>query len=961
MIRETITGYVGLSPLYYGVKAMQEGKMKSQWDSSVFDGGNAAYLESLYEQFLQDRNQLPKEWQEYFAKLSANAAVSDVSHAKIQSEFIALAKSASLNGGLSNASEVPVEHELKQIQVLRLINAYRAQGHLHAQIDPLGMRELLDENASELSLEDYGLSVNDLGTVFDVETFVGPKTMPLGALYKALNDTYCGSIGTEYMHIPSREERAWIQQRIEGSRAQLALSKERKLSLLERLTAAEGLEKYLGAKYPGAKRFSLEGAEALIPLMDELIQRAGSQGVRETVMGMAHRGRLNVLVNVLGKHPRDLFDEFEGRHSTQHESGDVKYHQGFSSDVKTPGGNVHLALAFNPSHLEIVTPVVAGSVRSRQKRSKDKDHNKVLAIALHGDASFAGQGVVMETLNMSQTRGYGIGGTVHIVINNQVGFTTSNPHDARSTLYCTDVAKVVLAPIFHVNADDPEAVLLVAQLVLDYRMHFNKDVVIDLVCYRRHGHNEADDPVATQPVMYKKIKIHPTIKEVYAKQLIQEGVIKEDHSDEMVKAYRDQLEKGECIALNVVSVSQNSHVIDWSRYLAKDWREKVTTQISAEKVKQLSSRLIAIPKDFDIHPRVAKIYEEREKMAKGEMPADWGFAETLAYASLIDEGFPIRLSGQDSGRGTFFHRHAVLHHQQTGNTYIPLANIKENQACFRVIDSLLSEEAVLGFEYGYSTTDPTSLVIWEAQFGDFANGAQVVIDQFISSGEQKWGRVCGLVMLLPHGYEGQGPEHSSARLERFMQLCAQHNIQVCVPSSAAQVFHMLRRQMLRNLRKPLVVMSPKSLLRHKGASCELADFINGSFQVVIPEVKALDAKKVKKVVLCSGKVYYDLEAKRDADKLNHVAIFRIEQLYPFPEPELRAALEKYPQATEVVWCQEEPRNQGAWYSSQHHIHACLSAKQTLQYAGREASASPAAGYLQAHNEQQEKLVSDALK
>lgn len=934
--------------------------MKSSWDSSVFDGGNAAYLESLYELYLQDKNLVPKEWQEYFAKLPSNSGGRDVSHAQIQSDFIALAKTLATKGSVQDSSKVS-EHELKQIQVLRLINAYRAQGHLHAQIDPLGMRELLDENASELSLEDYGLSVQDLGTEFNVETFVGPKTMPLGQLYRALNDTYCGSIGTEYMHIPSREERAWIQERIEGSRAQLALSKERKLALLERLTAAEGLEKYLAAKYPGAKRFGLEGAEALIPLLDELIQRAGSQGVRETVIGMAHRGRLNVLVNVLGKHPRDLFDEFEGRHSPTHESGDVKYHQGFSSDVKTPGENVHLALAFNPSHLEIVTPVVAGSVCSRQKRSKDKDHNKVLPIAMHGDAAFAGQGVVMETLNMSQTRGYGIGGTIHIVINNQVGFTTSNPHDARSTLYCTDVAKVVLAPIFHVNADDPEAVLLVAQLVLDYRMHFNKDVVIDLVCYRRHGHNEADDPVATQPVMYRKIKQHPTVKEVYAQQLIKENIVQEDHTNEMVKAYRDLLEKGECIALNVIQVSKNSHVIDWSRYLSKDWREKVKTNIPLKKVTELSNKLLAIPKDFPMHPRVAKIYEERAQMAAGQIPADWGFAENLAYASLIDEGYAIRLSGQDCGRGTFFHRHAVLHNQQNGQTYIPLTKIKEKQPCFKVIDSLLSEEAVLAFEYGFATTDPTSLVIWEAQFGDFANGAQVVIDQFISSGEQKWGRLCGLVMLLPHGYEGQGPEHSSARLERFMQLCAQHNIQVCVPSNAAQVFHMLRRQMIRGMRKPLVVMSPKSLLRHKGASSKLEDFVNGSFQVVIPEGKNLDATKITKVILCSGKVYYDLEAKRDEMNLNHIAILRIEQLYPFPEPELKEMLKQYTKAKEVVWCQEEPQNQGAWYASQHHFQACLSPNQTLSYAGREASASPAVGYLQAHMEQQEKLVAQALK
>ena len=941
---------------------MQDDTMKSMWDSSVFDGGNAAYLESLYDAFLKDPNSLPPEWQQYFSKLpNNNGSTTDVSHQDIQEEFIKIAKSNIAAMPAASSQNVSMEHEIKQIQVLRLINAYRLQGHLHAQIDPLGMRQILDENASELSLEEHGLATKDMSTVFDVETFVGPKKMPLGQLYKALNDTYCGSIATEYMHIPSREERAWIQQRIEGSRATPQFSPERKEQILERLTAAEGLEKYIGVKFPGAKRFSLEGGEALIPLLDELIQRGGSQGVRECVIGMAHRGRLNVLINVLGKDPRELFDEFEGRHSSKVESGDVKYHQGFSSDVKTPGGNVHLALAFNPSHLEIVTPVVAGSVRARQNRSKDKDHNKVLPIAIHGDAAFAGQGVVMETLNMSQTRGYGIGGTIHIVINNQVGFTTSNPHDARSTLYCTDVAKVVLAPIFHVNADDPEAVVLVSQLVLDYRAHFNKDVVIDLVCYRRHGHNEADDPFATQPVMYNKIKSHPTVRQLYADQLGKESLIAPDLATKLVKENREQLDKGACVAKNLVKENHVSHVFDWSKYFTDEWREKINTGISAEKIKELAKKLLTVPEGFSVHPRVAKIYEDREKMAKGEMPMDWGFAETMAYAALVDDGFAVRLSGQDCGRGTFFHRHAVLHDQKTGQTATPLCHINDKQPPFTVIDSLLSEEAVLGFEYGYATTDPTSLVIWEAQFGDFANGAQVVIDQFISSGEQKWGRLCHLAMFLPHGYEGQGPEHSSARLERYLQLCAQHNIQVYVPTTASQVFHMIRRQMLRKMRRPLIVMTPKSLLRLKAASSDLSTLTNGTFEVVIPEVEALDPKKVTKVILCSGKVYYDILAKRQELQKNHAAIMRIEQLYPFPEPELKAQLDKYPNATQIVWCQEEPKNQGAWFPSQHHIRACLSPNQQLQFAGREASASPAVGYLQAHVEQQEALVLDALK
>ncbi|MBS0290086.1 MAG: 2-oxoglutarate dehydrogenase E1 component [Proteobacteria bacterium] len=941
---------------------MQESTMNTDWGSSLMDGGNAAYLESLYESYLRNPLQVPQEWREFFKNLPPNQQAEEALHSEVKAQFIQFAKSpVQAIQTQTLVGSVSTEHEIKQMQVIRLINAYRLQGHLHAQIDPLSMREILDENASELSLEEHGLSTRDMSMEFDVETFVGPQKMLLGDLYRALNDTYCGSIGTEYMHIPSREERAWIQHRIEGSRATPQFSQDRKQQILERLTAAEGLEKYLGVKFPGAKRFSLEGAEALIPLLDEIIQRGGSQGVRECVIGMAHRGRLNVLVNVLGKDPRELFDEFEGRHSSQVESGDVKYHQGFSSDVSTPGGNTHLTLAFNPSHLEIVTPVVAGSVRARQCRSQDKDHNKVLPIAIHGDASFAGQGVVMETLNMSQTRGYGIGGTIHIVINNQVGFTTSNPHDARSTLYCTDVAKVVLAPIFHVNADDPEAVVLVAQLVLDYRAKFNKDVVIDLVCYRRHGHNEADDPFATQPVMYNKIKNHPTARQIYADQLQREQLILKDQPAQLVKENRDLLDKGLCVAKNMVKENHISHVYDWSQYFTNDWREPVKTAISADKVQKLASKLLTIAPEFSMHPRVAKIYEERREMAQGKIPMDWGFAETMAYAALLDEGYAIRLSGQDSGRGTFFHRHAVLHDQKNGKTDIPLNRIAQNQPSFTVIDSLLSEEAVLGFEYGYSTTNPTSLVLWEAQFGDFGNGAQVVIDQFISSGEQKWGRLCNLVMLLPHGYEGQGPEHSSARLERYLQLCAQLNIQVCVPSNASQIFHLLRRQMLRKMRRPLIVMSPKSLLRLKGAASDLQNLTNGTFQEIIPETENLNPQNVTKVILCSGKVYYDLLAKRQEMKKTHCAIIRVEQLYPFPELELKEALAKHPNAKQVVWCQEEPKNQGAWFSSQHHFIACLSAQQQLLYAGREASASPAVGYYQAHVEQQEALVADALK
>lgn len=952
---------------------MQKHSMSALWASSVLAGGNVDYLEDLYELYLQDPALVSENWQQYFSSLPTVEGNhgKDISHVEICQQFIELAKlpismrtKQNGNGQPSHGEHsVSVDHERKQIQVLRLINAYRLQGHLHAQIDPLSMREVHPECTTELTLEDHGLSVEDMGTSFDTETFVGPKQMPLGELYRALNDAYCGSIGTEYMHIASPEERAWIQERIEGTRATPKFSNEKREHILNRITVAEGLEKQLGKKFPGAKRFSLEGGDSLIPLLDEVIQRSGSQSTREIVIGMAHRGRLNVLINTLGKSSTELFNEFAGKHNKDLDSGDVKYHQGFSSDVTTPGGNVHLALAFNPSHLEIVTPVVAGSVRARQARMGGDDPNNALSIAIHGDSAFSGQGVVMETLNMSKTRGYGIGGTLHIIINNQVGFTTSNPNDMRSTLYCSDVAKVVLAPIFHVNGDDPEAVVLVAQLALDYRMKFNKDVVIDLVCYRRHGHNEADDPSATQPMMYKKVKKHPTTRAVYAKQLEEAKILTAEACNDLVKINRKMLEAGECVAANIVTGVEQLNAIDWKPFFSDDWREKVNTNITQAQIKKFGQQLLDLPADLHVHPRVQKIYDDRVKMVNGELSVDWGFAETLAYASLLEQGTSIRISGQDSGRGTFFHRHAVIHDQNKGTSYIPLAKVaSSNDAApnFTIIDSVLSEEAVLAFEYGYTTADPYPLVIWEAQFGDFANGAQVVIDQFISSGEQKWGRLCGLVMLLPHGYEGQGPEHSSARLERYLQLCAEHNIQVCVPSSAAQVFHMIRRQIMRKIRFPLIVMSPKSLLRHKAASSPLDKFTDGEFKVIIPETTELDKKAVTKIILCSGKVYYDIFSEREAQSRTDVAIMRIEQLYPFPETELKQALSEYPNVKKVVWCQEEPKNQGAWFPSYHHFFACTQDHHQLLYAGRAASAAPAVGYISEHNKQQKQLVDDAL-
>ena len=805
----------------------------------------------------------------------------------------------------------------------------------------------------------HNLTKEDFDETFNVGSFaIGKETMKLSELYDHLKRIYCGSIGAEYMHITNTEEKRWIQQRLESVNVAEQFTKEEKRRFLAELTAAEGLERYLGAKFPGAKRFSLEGGDALIPMLKDLIHHAGKQDTREVVLGMAHRGRLNVLINILGKKPAELFDEFAGKHKDHSSAGDVKYHQGFSSDFETAGSRVHLALAFNPSHLEIVSPVVIGSVRARRDRLDEGRSNMVLPITIHGDSAVTGQGVVQETLNMSQARGYEVGGTVRIVINNQIGFTTSNPKDTRSTEYCTDIVKMVQAPIFHVNADDPEAVAFVTRLALDFRNTFKRDVMIDLVCYRRHGHNEADEPSATQPVMYQKIKQHPTPRKIYADRLIAENVLSANDVTEMVNLYRDALDAGNCVVEEYREMGLNSYT--WAPYLNHEWDASYKSTVDIKRLTELATKVSTIPEGVVAQSRVEKIYADRAEMAKGEKLLDWGAAETLAYATLVDEGIPVRLSGEDAGRGTFFHRHAVVHNQTNGSVYVPLQNIHNGQGVFNVWDSVLTENAVLAFEYGYATTEPRALTIWEAQFGDFANCAQVVIDQFISSGEQKWGRMCGLVMLLPHGYEGQGPEHSSARLERYLQLCADQNMQVCVPSTPAQVYHMLRRQALRGMRRPLIVMSPKSLLRHPLAVSSMEELANGTFEPVIGEIDEINPKNVKRVVMCSGKVYYDLLEQRRKNEQTDVAIVRIEQLYPFPHEDIQKALAQFTDVKDFVWCQEEPLNQGAWYCSQHNFREAIPAGATLRYAGRAASSSPAVGYTSVHQEQQKALVNDAL-
>lgn len=928
----------------------EKSKSSDRGDISILCGGNASFLDELYKQYLDDPDSVDLSWQSAFGQFKDTG---ELPPAKPASYY------AKKTGVYTNGSATP-DALSKQIGVLKLIEAYRNRGHLIADLDPLNLT--VKPNVADLQLAYNNLSENDLDTAFQTGDFAAGSQMTLRQLISIMDEVYCGSLGIEYMHISDADELQWLQERIETLSGRNKEASDIRKNILQRLTMAEGLERYLHTKYVGQKRFSLEGGDSLIPLLNDLIQRSGELGAKEIVIGMAHRGRLNVLVNILGKAPATLFEEFEGKHVREDSAmGDVKYHMGFSSDIMTPGGAVHVALSFNPSHLEIINPVVIGSVRARQDRRLDIEQTQNIPILIHGDAAFAGQGVNMETLNMAQTRGYRTGGTVHIVVNNQIGFTTSNPLDSRSTLYCTEVAKMVQSPILHVNADDPDAVIFASRLALEFRMRFKRDVVIDMICYRRHGHNEADEPMVTQPTMYKAIRKHPTTRQIYSEKLETDGIINQGEAQQMTTAFRDALDEGRVVAGQIIDPNKAVHMVDWSSYIGKKWTAPGYTAVAEETIARVNKQLQSLPDGFTLHPRVNKIMQDRNDMANGKLPMDWGFAEIMAYATLVDEGHSVRLSGQDCGRGTFFHRHAVLHNQNDRTTYTPIENITDRPGAFTVINSLLSEEAVLAFEYGYSTTEPRTLVIWEAQFGDFANGAQVVIDQFISSGETKWQRLNGLVMLLPHGYEGQGPEHSSARLERYMQLCAHDNMQVCVPSTPAQIFHLLRRQIIRNFRHPLIVMSPKSLLRHKAAVSSISELEEGKFQNVIDDPKASEnADAIKSIILCAGKVYYDLLEKRNSEKRDDVALVRIEQLYPFPYDDVQEIMDKYP-AKDIVWCQEEPQNQGCWRQLRDRINKCLTTPdRVLRYAGRDPSASPAVGFYGTHIIQQAALVEQAL-
>jgi 2-oxoglutarate dehydrogenase E1 component len=936
--------------------------------NSYLFGGNAPYVEELYESYLNNPTTVPENWRAYFDQLQNLPATDghmqtrDLPHAPIVESFAQRARQgSSVNGG----QKLDLTVASKQLHVQSLIAAYRSLGSRWADLDPLKLHER--DDIPELDPAFYGLTDLDMEQEFSATNtyFTSDSTMTLRQIINALKETYCRSIGTEFMHCSDPVVKRWIQERLESTRSAPALPNEAKRNVLQQLTESEGLERFLHTKYVGQKRFSLEGGESFIASMDELVNHAGDCGIQEIVVGMAHRGRLNVLVNIMGKMPGDLFAEFEGKHAEGLTDGDVKYHNGFSSDLSTRGGPIHLSLAFNPSHLEIVNPVVEGSVRARQERRGDEKGKQVLPVLVHGDAAFAGQGVVMETLNLAMTRGYGTGGTVHLVINNQIGFTTSDPRDTRSTIYCTDVVKMIEAPVFHVNGDDPEAVVFATRLALDFRMTFGRDVVVDIVCFRKLGHNEQDTPSLTQPLMYKRIGQHPGTRKLYADKLTSQGVLAEGEGDEMVKAYRQYMEDGRRTIEPVLTDYKSKYAIDWAPYLGAKWTDQADTGVPLAELKRIGERITTVPDDFTPHPLVNKLLNDRRAMARGDLNLDWGMGEHLAFATLVASGYSVRITGQDSGRGTFTHRHSVLHDQNrarwSDGTYVPLQNVLEGQAPFTVIDSVLSEEAVLAFEYGYSCADPNTLTIWEGQFGDFVNGAQVVIDQFIVSGEAKWGRQSGLTLMLPHGYEGQGPEHSSARIERFLQLCADNNIQVVQPTSASQIFHLLRRQMIRHFRKPLVIMTPKSLLRNKDAGSPLKDLASSRFKPVIGEVDStIDPTAVKRVLVCSGKVYYDLIHARAEREAHHIAIVRVEQLYPFAHKTFEAELRKYSKATEVVWVQDEPQNQGPWFYIEHHLFENLTKGQKLAYAGRPASASPAVGYLAKHIEQQKALVETAF-
>ena len=923
--------------------------LEDRFLDSFKNGGNSEYLEILYEDYLKNPNSLPSEWKKYFDSIQ-NGQI-DVSHKSIEEQF--------KNKKFPTEIKVEISENSKASDVQNLINAYRRRGHQVANIDPLGLR--LKKEVPDLELGFHNLSENDLESSFSISNFQNSKELSLKDIISSLKQTYTASLGYEFMHIMDSRIRRWFLDKIEGKSTPYSFNSDEQEHILKRLVDSEGLEKFLASKYPGAKRFGLEGGESLVPLLDTLIEDFGSRGVKELVLGMSHRGRLNVLINVMGKKPSELFTEFaEEFEEDSTKTGDVKYHLGFSSNILTSGGEVHLALGSNPSHLEIVNPVILGSVKARQDRRLDSSKDMVVPILMHGDASFSAQGVVMEILQLSQTRAYGVGGTVHIVINNQIGFTTSLKEDARSTEYCTDVAKIIDAPIIHVNGDDPEASVMAAKLAVDFRDTFKRDIIVDFVCYRRRGHNETDEPFATQPMMYKEITSKNTVTELYLSDLLNSDSEINEKYEVFKSNYRKSMEKGEMVAESMASDPDHSLHFDWSQYIKPNLKKSYPTNVSLQHLKESMVPGFDFDEGTNVQKQVAKLYDDRKEMLEGKIPMNWGFAEMAAYATLLKENYPVRITGQDSRRGTFSHRHLVIKDQLTGVGHVPLAKLNNGNKKFEIYDSLLSEEAVLGFEYGYASTWPEGLVIWEAQFGDFVNVAQVVIDQFIVSAQTKWDRLSGLTMFLPHGYEGQGPEHSSCRLERFLQLCAHENIQVCVPTLPSQIFHLLRRQAIKPLRRPLIVLTPKSLLRNPMATSELSDLTNGTFKNII-----IDQSKnaPRKIILCAGKIYFDLLKHKDDKKIKNVEIVRIEQLYPFPDSEL-ISYTKNVKSKDFVWVQEEPENMGAWLMIRHRLEKVLNETKKgfkLSVIARDASASPAGGYQKYHIKRQKEIVAKALE
>ncbi|XBC40539.1 MAG: 2-oxoglutarate dehydrogenase E1 component [Buchnera aphidicola (Nurudea yanoniella)] len=914
---------------------MKKDEFKGKLQYPFLINANVHYLENIYKKFLNNPQSIEKSWRAFFL------------------EFV---KKLDLEVPIkkNNKENFYIEENIRHI-AYTIINTFRKYGHKFSNLDPLNLNKKKFFPPLNNFLKKGCFNISRIKFSIKLSKF-SYNTITLKQLYSTLYKIYCNSIGYEYMHIDCENEKIWIQNYIERDfKKHIFVDKEKK-NLLKNLISAETLEKYFSIKFPGSKRFSLEGSESLIPMLHEIINYVYQFNVNRIILGMAHRGRLNVLTNVLNKPIKEIFNEFSDMDITKYlKNGDVKYHMGFKERKTTACGSINLDLKFNPSHLEIVNPVVLGSARAYQDITNT---NSVLALILHGDASISGQGVVQETLNMSRVNGYTVYGSLHIVINNQIGFTTSDTKDLRSSRYCTDVAKMISSPIFHVNADDPEATLFVVRLALDYKNRFKKDVFIDLVCYRRHGHNEIDDPFITQPIMYSKIENHPTLCNIYNLQLINKNVINQNYLNINIKKYKKKLDD------QYLEFVQKKCIPKKNRFLKNATFSKICIKndqhISEISLKNLAKKINVIPSNISMHDRVFKIYNERLKMADGYKHLDWGAAEILAYASLLNQGISCRLSGEDVGRGTFSHRHAVIYDQKNGSTYIPLQNIHPSQGKFYIWNSVLSEEAVLAFEYGYSVSQKNTLTIWEAQFGDFANGAQVVIDQFICSGEQKWGIKCNLIMLLPHGYEGQGPEHSSSRIERYLQLSSEKNIQICMPTTSLQMYLLLRRQALNIRKKPLIIMTPKSLLRYSLSFSSLKEFSNNTFQKVINEIDSTNLKVVKRIILCSGKIYYDLLNQKRENQQSNIAIIRIEQLYPFPENILLKILKLYVHSTDIIWCQEEPANQGAWIYIQNHLIQILPKKFSLSYVGRRASSSTATGYINIHKKQQSKLIYEAL-